>query len=743
MSSSVYPRLYYAGHFYWNPSTYNNDDYQSSQDFLYPLQPYDPSAAEPTWDTFLAKYDVNRANFQKWSLELFDLGPDAQGKQQQLAPPEWNYFGGNQCGFVTPEAPAVATEYGFAKPAETLTTGYTDLNGDYFDHNNSNDPWLQLSMQFNPGQSPAKLVDVNPTVPWSSQIFADNFVLGTEQNGFSAPIVQRMHSRWVGAHNLNQDNGLIIAGSLSAVFQTCFDKYDIDWRGGGALLENFYNVLFNAPGNDNVARLMLRFISYDTMYFHGLEVPPNDAFAGMVKMRDLYAKYYQALDDYEQGLQEEAPAPPENHAYSRVVGWLAPWYHGELVSMPSGRSLLPIVNPFQPDNPSLPPPKQPTAEGQVGDDSHFGPATVERVADGNSLQRITVDLASTVLEFDSQGNFSQFGSVKLGILLPKQTDPVILTTLIEDTSSKAYHQAYHRYSGLIEIQATDFPVTLEEFDNNPLVLLAHSYPDGHAPAQPVIALTENPLVAQTDDRGVCVDEPDLGSQGPTATFNMQLRHFGRPPCDPVSLAVTQYGADWTSPVSGDSAMVELFYRNAFGQFTPFGNSTLLEVSNGNIDIGVRAVYPGMPNLTFYPVADANAVQIPSYANGAPFSWVFYNVVRVLPFDNQAVESFAHWLQDHPDVDLVNKRVFMEIFLNYFLMYPVMQFISSPQKFQEWRGRIMQVVDPAQFHSAAYMPVMRNLSAGQYRMLQMYNTYLNGVNQGPLRSRRSGATAITR
>ncbi len=77
------------------------------------------------------------------------------------------------------------------------------------------------------------------------------------------------------------------------------------------------------------------------------------------------------------------------------------------------------------------------------------------------------------------------------------------------------------------------------------------------------------------------------------------------------------------------------------------------------------------------------------------------------------------------------------------MYPVMAFISSPQKFQEWRGRIMQVVDPARLESAAYMPVMRNLSSGLYRMLQMYNQYLNGINQGPLRRRRTAAPTLTR
>jgi hypothetical protein len=39
MSSSALPRFYFDGHFYWNPSTNNNDDYAGSPT---PLIPYDP-----------------------------------------------------------------------------------------------------------------------------------------------------------------------------------------------------------------------------------------------------------------------------------------------------------------------------------------------------------------------------------------------------------------------------------------------------------------------------------------------------------------------------------------------------------------------------------------------------------------------------------------------------------------------------------------------------------------------------
>lgn len=790
MSSSAYPRLYYSGHFYWNPSTYNNDDYQADLaqgGFQNPLKPYNAGEARPTWDTFLHDHGVDRVNFRRWSKELWDLGPDSQGNPQKLPPPEWNFFGGNQCGFLTPQEPRIEPQYGFTRPQEvTRTTGYTGRDGQY---HADGDPWLRQSMQFDPGSaSAAKLVDVNPTVPWSSQIFADRFVLGTADNGFSAPVEHRMHSRWVGTHNLNQDGGLMIAGPFSAVFQTCFYKQDIEWSGGGGLCEEFKEVLFEAPGHEEVAGLMLRFLTYDTLYFHGLVPPTNQQFPGMVKMRELYVQYFEALDEFEQGKRAERPAPPCNPAYSRVIGWLAPWVRGELASMPGGRILLPIVNANQPTTPTLPEPQTVGARGEtITEESpaqNFGPATVERVAEGGKLQRITVDLASTILEFDSKGQFGGFGAVDLGIVLPGQDEPTTLATLVADTASPDYQRAYHRTSGLVDIDASGFPVTLEQFDNNPLVIRAHSYADGKDPPTRVVALTENPLVAQTDQRGVYADEPTAEQAGPTTEFTIQVQHFGRPPSETIGLAVTQYGMAWgppTPPVSPPSPpehpaepQLQLYLLDPqSGSPTAFDNSQLVDASSGEVRVGVRALRPGhspnqgIPNITFYPVAHAQVegtdlgpshpiipvssaqdVTIPSYDNSAngQFTWLFYTVARVLPFDNAAALSFAQWLADPthpPDIEQVNLRIFTEVFANFYLMYPVMDFISSPQKFQEWRGRILQVVDPARFESAAYMPVMRNLSAGHYRMLQAYDEYVSGTGRERLRTRRPPSLAFTR
>ncbi len=266
------------------------------------------------------------------------------------------------------------------------------------------------------------------------------------------------------------------------------------------------------------------------------------------------------------------------------------------------------------------------------------------------------------------------------------------------------------------------------------------------------------------DDGPPADEPGADVTGPTTGLAIQVQHFGRPPSETIGLAVTQYGAAWGAPTADGKGLLQLYYRDVSGPVA-FGNEQLVDATSGQVDIGVRARHPGvrvgqgMPNLTFYPVAhtlvkgtdlgpghpvidisSAPGVTIPSYdnsANGA-FSWLFYAVARVLPFDDTLAASFIEWLDDPddpPDVDEVNLRIFAEVFLDIYLMYPVMDFIGSPQQFQAWRGRVLRVVDPACFESSIYMPVMRNLSSGKVRMLRAYDGYVSGATQGRLRGRR--------
>jgi hypothetical protein len=143
-----------------------------------------------------------------------------------------------------------------------------------------------------------------------------------------------------------------------------------------------------------------------------------------------------------------------------------------------------------------------------------------------------------------------------------------------------------------------------------------------------------------------------------------------------------------------------------------------------VAVSVRAIRPGFPILVFDPLAPGTALASPPPKVGGVCT-AFYSVVRVLPFHNEAAQDFHEWLKTGPTADLVTQRVFDEVFCTYFSMYPVMRFIRDPLQFQAWRGRILEATDPGLFNSAKYMPVTRSLSAGQRRMLELWDSYLNG------------------
>jgi len=82
-------------------------------------------------------------------------------------------------------------------------------------------------------------------------------------------------------------------------------------------------------------------------------------------------------------------------------------------------------------------------------------------------------------------------------------------------------------------------------------------------------------------------------------------------------------------------------------------------------------------------------------------------------------------------------VFDTVFRTFFIMYPAMRFLEDPLRFQAWRGRICAVTDPVIFETAAYMPVTRSLSAGQRRILEAWNHYVDGQLPTPIQGARVG------
>ena len=727
------PRYYFQGYNYWNPSTFNNNDYNPT------IDTYDPPNAKlncPYLETqgLECPYPYrpgldSASDFKDWSMDAI---PYSENQDDKVPPAEWDYYGGNQCGFVTQDKPNIQ-DPNFSKPTDfTYITGFTDNSGQYSDST----PWLNLPLQFNLNTgSPAKLVDINPTAFWSSQIFADSFTLGSSACGFSAPVNYRMHSRWIGStHNYNTNNGQIIAGNFSAVFQTCLHKDEIEFYGTTSQLQQ-------AMDSDDVAGLMVRFTNYDTIYFQGSAFTPADQFPNMEVIARLYQEYADALKEYQEGKTTTKPQRPINRAYSRVVGWIGLWKQGELVSVPEGRFLIPYQNTsgtveeIKVQAKNLPAKPNTDAENnQDGNDNYYvgyyqndklqppkallslGPAVVEvKLNDAqDQVERLTVDLGTAMPEDNNSGEKADFGTVQLGLQTGGGFQPI--ATLPNDKTS------YEQTAGVVDI--TDVQgITANDIQNNPLAIQVETYDYESSSQTTVSALIETPVTAQTDQRGIYANQPNP-SWNPDyemETFTVKVQYYGG--------ATIPTGTTMALNLNG-SEDAELFYQDSSQTFQPYTEAIPIS-SDGEVTIGVKALQASMPNISFEPTLSGQSYSGASFSSlyagdTAAVASAFYAVVRCLPFHNSKADDFESFLNHTPapTVPLVNQKVFQDVYATYSLMYPVMDFIDSAQKFQEWRGRILHVTDPTLFESAKYMPVTRALSAGQRRIIELYCEYLS-------------------
>ena len=755
------PRLYFKGQFYWSPSTYNNNDYAPA------LETYSAAPAKLNW-SFLREQGVQTDNeFKKWSIEPTSTGPS---QPFTLPPSEWGYYGGNQCGFVTEDSPKMES-INFSVPKGenrflTHVTGFTSKHNRY-DHN---DKWINLPLQFNANFKPAKLVDINPEIPWSSQIFSDTFSIGSEAlgQGLHAPVKYRMYSRWIYPfRNYKAQGKLIIAGGLSTLIQTVIHKADLKYfdtaPNKGSFQEQLQEKLETADG------IMLRFTAYDTLYFQGkpfeglhkkADASNSDQLTNlMVRVAVLYQKYEEELEAYKQGKISEKPKPPVNRAYSRVAGWMGAWNEGEMISTPGGRTLLPIVLPGQPEGLPVPGPvqakglpdslyesgKSNVMLGPVAIEATYENPTKEGAAKGK-VERLTVDLGSTMPELDYTGTKADFGEVTLMLEeLGDNPKSHKIATLKND------QETYQKQAGVFDI--TNIPDKINDLiANSPFSLYVESYDPSTDTQTSKLGLIENPLTASCNDRGLYVNEPNpyWAPDAPDTKFTVELQYYGGPlPVGTVAgqsnvqlymgqsyvnasqagFGLIPDGPDVT-PDQVPQPFVELWHDGR-----KVDNQTPLAVPiDGKLSFTLKGLQPGFPFFFFFPVAE-NGKFDPStdYGLRGPATYYNYNTIRVLPFHNSLAAEFENFLQDltfrGPEnyrdmIARVNQRVYDDVFRTFHLMYPVMSFIGNPMKFQQWRGRINMLTDDDVFESAAYMPVTRSLSAGQRQILIRYVEFLD-------------------
>jgi hypothetical protein len=735
MGLAELPRLYFSGFTYWNPSTMNNNDYQ---------QTYDPASATLNWP-WLERHGLRDPEQFDAYVTQPGIVPIANAALDPnivsaVPPSEWNFYGDNSCGFVQENEPVIEWPDTFSKPPGSLAvTGYTDAGGRLI---TTGDPWIGQPIRLNLGLDAAKLVDVDPICTWSSQLFVDTLAIGAAggQTGLTGATAGRAHARWVFfARNLNKSGDVIIAGVGSAMFQLGLPAGAISFLDPSPAPDSLAGQLEAAVGAPGMRGLMVRYVTYHTVYFQGSAFTVRGA-PDWKAITEVYAEYAAALVSYKQGNLSTPPPRPSNRAYSNTVGWIAPWSEHDMRSAAVGRVLHGAagVKPIDPSLKATP----------------IGPAVLEYAVDPSDptmVSRVSIDLGSTIPELDSSLIKVDFGVMQLAVAPHGQdTAP---TLFAEIPYAGGYDAgAYVATAGVVDIASAQFLHTLTVDDLQHRLIV--SFVDPHTQTVKP-ALHEADFTAETDDRGVYLNEPGEAWSLSDESIAVQVRYRGGKPPPGTQLRIAQYSPDppgfgeggWRLVSDGDDARAQApFVRlRADGEVIDgaYVNVPVPHSDDGapwaTVTFGVSAVRPGPPVLELTPRAPGRA-ESPPRSVVRSVTQQFFTNVRVLPFHNAMAIAFENWLRTGPSVDLASQRAFDAVFRTFFTMYPAMRFIRDTLQFQAWRGRICAVTDPATFETAGYMPVTRSLSSGQRRMLELWNAYANGALPTPVKGESLGRRA---
>ena len=342
------------------------------------------------------------------------------------------------------------------------------------------------------------------------------------------------------------------------------------------------------------------------------------------------------------------------------------------------------------------------------------------------------------------------------LALATDGDPAAPVPFAEIPYADGYDaRAYWATAGVVDIPSAQFlrPLTVADLEQQLVVSFVN--PGSHSVTP---ALREADLTAETDDRGVYVNEPGQPWSGPDGSITVQVRYRGGKPPAGAKLQIAQYAPDppgfgeggWRL-VSDDAdaqAQAPFVRIHADGEVIDGAYVTVPvpDTDDGRpyatVTFTVSALRSGPPVLAFTPLAPAPDEPAPQAVVSLPaIAQQFFANIRVLPFHNAMAIAFENWLRTGPTIDLVSQRVFDSVFRTFITMYPAMRFlIRDPLQFQAARGRICALTDPAVFETAAYMPVTRSLSSGQRQMLERWNEYADGKVPTPVREEAHGRRA---
>lgn len=721
MSVLSFPRIYFKGFMEWDPCTFNNNDWQE-------LPTYDGVHAALNW-SFLAGQGITRENFQTtfrpWAITLQPYNDPKDPPPGPRVPAEWNMFGSHGVSFV---------QYDEFKT--TVTGGSLGL-----DQPVTSDPLigLPIAISGDGGYGAGRLVDTNPASFWSSQIYFGQFAIGSGNCTISGPRAFRMHSRWLDLNRIYTTDAVLTqpAASVGACFQTCIPNEQLTWPAAGVspLATKLQTAATAAQG------LMIRFTAYVNLYFR------NGVFNGIAQRprtyQDLAAALKVALDTWMQtGQTTEFFANP---CYSHIVGSAGVWNPGEVATVPVGRYLSanatvaatpsPQTRAGGATHPLAKHPRYQQASEEVESvdvDESAGaaaaaPAAPPKVTLGPIVASIdfennviSLDLNSTMPENGTPGEWpsdltkADFGDLDFGAMVNGS-----FTSIVKITYDQYAQAAYEASAGIIDIAIPATATSLLE-SGAPLAVQVRG----------TTALLELPLIAQTDSRGIYLD------QGQQTTFDVSTYNLGVQAAN-TNLLVAQYDAGLALIPTNGSPLVA--FTNGDQQPVTSGNITTNVTlvtcdANGVATIGIQSVAPGFAVLAFYPYTGPILPPPPSslpppalLGPGATISgsitYAFYATVRVLPFDDAVPQQFVDVWNKTNDPDSAWTFLYQEVLYIYDMLFNVMlEYVNlgSRSAVEANLSGIWSAISTQLAAESTYaMPITRDLSAGKRLTLQLW------------------------
>lgn len=649
------PRVNFLGNFSVSTPTGNNADIVANLD--------------PATPAIINNQNMTDEEIRNWLRQAKSV-PDPSGNSNHVfINGGWNYFGDN----------SVIFENTAVKSAQ-LTDG-TLLSDD-----NSQDPLLGATVEllghkFGDQPTSAVMVDLDPTAPYTAQIYSGEFrITGKDKTG--QPLVLLSGTQpgvaycyWVyGPRNLCGQG----FNQAAACWQFAISQQNLTFT--PAINSPALQVLQQAAQQGS--GLVIRYCMY-----HPIQTLSN---------QDLLAAFAQG--DYKQ-----------NPAYGQVAGTVGVWQADELKSFPVGRMLLSsnlAEFEFQcPDHKKVTPelrgntqtPK-PAPDPVKPKKFPLGPALAQVDA---ARQVITLDFVTTFPETDSSLNKVDLGPLSLWL---KQDGK--LSQKLGPIPPEAYDQAaYEKTAGLVEIPWPP-AVSASDLAQGQWVLIQD--------------LNQVSLLEEVDQLMVGSDDQCIYTQvGENLNIELYVWSKERRQQD-ISLSLEQYTNTILSP--GADAVFSAGKETSSGQgrlphkeilqisspldyIVQMPSSITVKPDDSIVQVLMTAQAPGIAMIRF----------VPPEQQGQAVNWAydFALKIRVLPEDD---------FDSIPAEELTWDFIYQHVFRYYHLLYPAMtnRFPLNDEKQVTARATIIKrLVSEAALESTLYMPITRELSAGKRKLVMRW------------------------